>query len=149
MENPKATAIPQGLSPTLRPWAALHDELQTSPSWEGRYKILLATAELLQDFPETLKTDAHLIKGCQSKAWLVCIQDSPQLMWHGTSESKLVQGLLALALCRWQGTPREGLPTLSEAEQFFVDLKLGRHLSASRMGGLRALLQQMFCKPKD
>jgi cysteine desulfuration protein SufE len=90
---------------------------------------------------QTEKTDEYLIKGCQSRVWLVPELKNGKIFFKGESDAIIVKGLVALLLRVASGrTPRE----LMESEMHFIDdLGLKQHLSPTRSNGLLAMVKQI------
>ena len=43
--------------------------------WEDKYRFIIELGEELEGLSNELKVDKNLIRGCQSKVWLVCHYD--------------------------------------------------------------------------
>ena len=117
------------------------EEFSVFDDWMDKYGYLI---ELGNNLPELLpaeKTDEHLIKGCQSRVWLVPELKEGKIWFRGESDAVIVKGLVALLLRVASGrTPRE----LMENEMYFVDeLGLKQHLSPTRSNGLLAMMKQI------
>ncbi|HSH20715.1 MAG TPA: SufE family protein, partial [Draconibacterium sp.] len=87
------------------------------------------------------KTDQNLIKGCQSRVWLVAEMQNGKINFRGESDAVIVKGLVALLLRVVSGrTPDE----LIENDLHFIDdLGLKQHLSPTRSNGLLAMVKQI------
>ena len=48
----------------------LLDNLALFQDWTERYEYVISLGKRLTPLPETARTPAHLIKGCQSQVWL-------------------------------------------------------------------------------
>ncbi len=118
---------------------AIVEEFAFFGDWTERYQYLIDLGRKLPAFPETLKTEAHKVHGCQSQVWLVPAGDAARLDFQATSDSAIVTGLIALLLrvysCR---SVREILGT---RPRFIEAIGLARHLSPTRSNGLAAMLQ--------
>ena len=87
------------------------------------------------------KTEQNLIKGCQSRVWLVAEMENGKINFRGESDAVIVKGLVALLLRVVSGrTPKE----LIENDLHFIDdLGLKQHLSPTRSNGLLAMVKQI------
>jgi cysteine desulfuration protein SufE len=87
------------------------------------------------------KVDQNLIKGCQSRVWLVAEIDNGCINFRGESDAVIVKGLVALLLRVVSGrTPKE----LIENDLHFIDdLGLKQHLSPTRSNGLLSMVKQI------
>ena len=92
--------------------------------------------------PAGLHTPERLVRGCQSQVWIeTCLQDG-RLQLFVDSDAFIVKGLLAVVLAAYNNrTPAAILEF--DIEQYFQQLDLLGHLSASRGNGLRAMVQRI------
>lgn len=110
--------------------------------YESRYRALLQLTKLMPQWEE-YRSDDSLVRGCQSKAWLWAFQsESGAFCIAGDSESKLVRSLLVLMILRVRGMGGAEIAQF-DFEKWLEGLKLERHLSSSRMGGLGALIGRL------
>lgn len=115
---------------------------QDCQQWEQRARLLLQWAAQLDELPEELRTDEHLVHGCETKVWLVLEQHPEQPSFRIASEARLLRGLLALLLVRIEGLTAEQIATV-DCIQWFTQLGLSRQLSPSRSNGLTAVVSKM------
>jgi cysteine desulfuration protein SufE len=113
-------------------------------SWEDRYRFVIDLGKDLPDMDDALKTDEHLVRGCQSQVWLHADFDSDAgvLCLTLDSDAHIVRGLIAIVLAAYDGrTPREILDY--DIEGLFDELDLLKHLSTTRGNGLRAMVNRI------
>lgn len=117
------------------------EEFSVFEDWMDKYGYLIELGNELKDLDPKDKTDQHLIKGCQSRVWLVSDYKDGKLIFHGESDAVIVKGLVALLLrVASDRTPEE----LVNNEFFFVDeIGLKQHLSPTRSNGLLAMIKQI------
>lgn len=117
------------------------EEFSVFEDWMDKYSYLIELGNELKDLDPQEKTDQHLIKGCQSRVWLVSDFKDGKLLFRGESDAVIVKGLVALLLRVVSGrTPEE----LINNELFFVDeIGLKQHLSPTRSNGLLAMIKQI------
>jgi cysteine desulfuration protein SufE len=117
------------------------EEFSVYEDWMDKYGYLIELGNELPDLAQTEKTDEYLIKGCQSRVWLVPELKNGKIFFKGESDAIIVKGLVALLLRVTSGrTPRE----LMESEMHFIDdLGLKQHLSPTRSNGLLAMVKQI------
>ncbi len=129
------TDLPQAAAQTL-------DAFEQAPGWEQRARLLMQWGERLEPLTDMERSDANLVTGCDSKVWLV--GEGRDGHWHfrGTSEARLLRGLLAVLLVRVEGLDSEGLQRL-DVTQWFNQLGLARQLSPSRANGMNAVIGRM------
>jgi len=117
------------------------EEFSVYDDWMDKYAYLIELGNGLGNLPAEEKTEQNLIKGCQSRVWLVAELKDGKIYFRGESDAVIVKGLVALLLRATSGrTPKE----LLENELFFIDeLGLKQHLSPTRSNGLTAMVKQI------
>ena len=117
------------------------EEFSVYSDWMDKYSYLIELGNELKDLDPKEKIDQNLIKGCQSRVWLVADQQNGKINFRGESDAVIVKGLVALLLRVVSGrTPDE----LIENDLHFIDdLGLKQHLSPTRSNGLLAMVKQI------
>ncbi len=106
--------------------------------WMDRYQYLIDMGRKLPEFPESERTDANKIRGCQSQVWFVAEKEGDRLVFRAISDAAIVSGLIALLLRIYSGRkPRDIVDTPPE---FVQALELEQHLSPTRSNGLSSML---------
>ncbi|GAB4332256.1 MAG: SufE family protein [Flammeovirgaceae bacterium] len=85
--------------------------------------------------------DENLIKGCQSKVWLVSEFRDGKVYFHADSNTEITKGLISLLIRILSGrTPEE----IVQAELFFLQ-KIGMSgiIGSQRSNGLASMIKQM------
>ena len=90
----------------------------------------------------TFKTDAHLIRGCQSQVWLTYESSDEGLKFTMDSDAHIVRGLIAVVLIVIQNRSAREIQRL-DIEEIFSQLDLLAHLSVTRGNGLRAMVSRV------
>jgi cysteine desulfuration protein SufE len=117
------------------------DEFSAFDDWMSRYELIIEYAKELEPMPDTDKTPANQIDGCQSNVWFTCRYEDGRIFYTGDSDALLVRGIVALLIHVLSGhTPKE----IVEANLYFLDdIQLREHLSPTRSNGVAAMLKQM------
>jgi cysteine desulfuration protein SufE len=117
------------------------EEFSVYTDWMDKYGYLIELGNDLKDLDPKEKIDQNLIKGCQSRVWLVAEMENGKINFRGESDAVIVKGLVALLLRVVSGhTPKE----LIENDLHFIDdLGLKQHLSPTRSNGLLAMVKQI------
>ncbi|MFC3853816.1 SufE family protein [Salinispirillum marinum] len=118
------------------------DALAFFDSWEDRYKYIIDLGKELPPLDEAYKTDEFIVRGCQSKVWLVPRNESGQWFFAADSDAFIVKGLLAVVLAAYNGKTSEEIKAF-DIEHYFAQLNLLKHLSATRGNGLKAMVQRI------
>ncbi len=117
------------------------DDFSIFSDWSERYQYLIDLAKALPAFPENLKTEANLLKGCQSQVFVHFDAGLERLDIQAISDSSIVSGLISLVLRVYSGrSPAEILAT----QPSFIDgIGLSKNLSITRKNGLAALIARI------
>jgi len=117
------------------------EEFSMYEDWMDKYGYLIELGNDLEDLDPKDKNDQNIIKGCQSRVWLVADLVDGKIVFKGESDAVIVKGLVALLLRVVTGrTPKE----LLETELHFIDdIGLKQHLSPTRSNGLVAMVKQI------
>lgn len=129
-----------------------HKELtaiQQAKDWQSKYRLLMQLGKQLPAMPEKMKQPELLVKGCESRAWLLHYHDKAGDKHYFVldSEARIVKGLMAIMLCLVNGM------TTAELRKFdlchkFDQLNLKPYLSQSRGNGLTAMAERIkACSP--
>jgi cysteine desulfuration protein SufE len=117
------------------------EEFSMYEDWMDKYGYLIELGNDLGDLDPKDKNDQNIIKGCQSRVWLVADIVDGKINFKGESDAVIVKGLVALLLRVVSGrTPKE---LLENKLHFIDDLGLKQHLSPTRSNGLLAMVKQI------
>lgn len=104
----------------------------------SQYEYLIEFAAALPTLDEAFKTDEHLVKDCQSRAWLVLENHSGALSIKADSDTLIVRGVLELIIELLDGRP---LRDVARAEIYFPEkAELMTTFSASRRQGIGSII---------
>ncbi|MDE6230441.1 MAG: SufE family protein [Muribaculaceae bacterium] len=118
------------------------EEFDGLSDWMDRYAYIIDLGNTLPEFPESEKTPANLIEGCQSRVWIDARRaDDGTINFRADSDALIVKGIVALLMRVLNNrTPREIL----DADLYFIDrIGLSEHLSPTRSNGLVAMVKQI------
>ncbi|PIE43945.1 MAG: Fe-S metabolism protein SufE [Gammaproteobacteria bacterium] len=112
--------------------------------WEERYSYIIELGNKHPPFPDSEKTEANLVHGCQSQVWLLHHYDtaSNRIYFLIESDAMIVRGLAAIILTLLNTKSPQELATI-DVENVFGELDLFRHISPTRGNGLRAMLKKI------
>lgn len=118
------------------------ETLEFFDSWEDRYKYIIDLGRELPAMDDSLRTEANIVRGCQSQVWLASEERDGRLFFIADSDAFIVKGLLAVVLAAYNGkTPAAILDF--DIEAYFEQLNLIKHLSVTRGNGLRAMVKRI------
>ncbi|RMF97064.1 MAG: SufE family protein [Gammaproteobacteria bacterium] len=118
---------------------ALIDEFQFFDNWMDRYQYIIEMGRKLPPFPASEQRDENLLKGCQSRVWLITRPEGDRLHFQAVSDSAIVSGLIAILMRVYSG--RRAAEILSTPPAFVSAIGLDQHLSPTRSNGLNAMIQ--------
>ena len=100
--------------------AEVVDDFSMYDEWLDKYEYLIDLGHRLEAFPEELKTEDRLIKGCQSRVWLDATVEGDRLFFRADSDAIITKGIISLLIGvdrgrrllvrRPAGPARESLP---------------------------------------
>lgn len=119
----------------------LIEEFSFFENWEERYEHLIALGKSLKEFPEELKTEDRIIKGCQSRVWIEAYHEDGKLFFNADSDGILPKGIAAVLVKVFSG---ELIGEIINANTDFLE-KIGfqEFLSPSRANGMLAMIKQI------
>ena len=120
----------------------LLDTFEFFDDWEDKYRFIIDIGKELPGLPDGDKTDAHLIRGCQSQVWLTYESSDEGLKFTMDSDAHIVRGLIAVVLIVIQNRSASEIQQL-DIEGIFGLLDLLAHLSVTRGNGLRAMVSRI------
>lgn len=119
----------------------INEEFSIYEDWMDKYSYLIELGNDLPDLDANLKNDQYVIKGCQSRVWLIPELKDGKIYFQGESDAVIVKGLVALLLRVVSGhTPDE---ILNSDLHFVDDIGLKQHLSPTRSNGLLSMIKQI------
>jgi cysteine desulfurase/selenocysteine lyase len=121
------------------------------PDWPTRHDYLIELGERLPPMPPALKTDANLVRGCQSTVYLAARRkpDSMAVIeFLADSDAAIVRGLIALLQRICSGQSAESVLAF-DVDGLFSRIGLDTHLSLSRRNGLAAMVQRLKALARD
>lgn len=117
------------------------EEFELFDDWMQKYDYLIELGNSLPLIEDEFKTEAYLIKGCQSKVWLNAYLENGLVYFKADSDAIITKGIIALLVQVLSGQRAE---KIVEAELTFIDkIGLKEHLSQTRSNGLVNMIKQM------
>jgi len=115
--------------------AALYEDYELLEA-DDRYRLLIDLGKALEPMPDSLKTDATLVRGCSASVWVYPTRlDDGRLHFLADSNAAITKGIIALVLATVQDKmPDEIAATDIAAELAPFDLR--NQLSSNRTQGI-------------
>ena len=110
--------------------------------WEDKYRFIIDLGKDLTPLADAEKTEANLIRGCQSQVWLTHQLSDGKLHFQLDSDAYIVRGLGAVVLIASYDQSPEQITAL-DLDGLFDELDLLAHLSVTRGNGLRSMIEKI------
>ena len=126
--------------------AQLQDELievfSFLDDWEDKYSVIIDYRKQLLPFPEEFKRDEFIVKGCQSRVWVVGEKmENGDIHYHADSDAIITKGLVALVLSIFNN--QKPTEIIHANLDFFEKIGLGSHLTPTRANGLLEMIKRV------
>ncbi|HJW27659.1 MAG TPA: SufE family protein, partial [Saprospiraceae bacterium] len=120
---------------------AIIEEFSQFTDWTDRYEYLIDMGKNLPVIDAQYKTDAYLVKGCQSRVWLHGEIQNHRLYLQADSDAVITKGIIALLVRVFSG---QDLEEIQKADLTFIDvIGLKSHLSPTRSNGLQSMIRHI------
>lgn len=108
---------------------------------EGKLNYLMDLGNKLPVLAENLHIDQFVVKGCQSKVWLVPKFENGRVYFEADSNTAITKGLVSLLVKVWNNrTPQE----ISESNLYFIEkIGMGRMIGSQRSNGFSSMIREM------
>ncbi len=117
------------------------DEFSMFDEWLDKYEYLIELGKSLKDYPDSEKTDNHLIKGCQSRVWLDYKIDGGKIFFNADSDAIITKGIISLLIRIYSGRTAEEI--LSSDFSVVDRIGLKENLSPTRANGLVSMIEKI------
>ncbi len=109
--------------------------------WMDKYNYLIEMGKSVPMIDSQYRTDAYLIKGCQSRVWLQAELEGGRVVFRADSDAVITRGIAAMLIRVFSGQTTQDIIS---ADTSFIDrIGLQEHLSPTRSNGLLSMLKQM------
>lgn len=117
------------------------EDFEVFDDWMDKYNLLIELSKELPELDSTFRTEQYVIKGCQSKVWLVADLHDGKIQFKADSDAIIVKGIVALMVKVLSNqTPADIL----DSDLYFINqIGLKENLSPTRSNGLLAMIKQM------
>lgn len=119
--------------------AQIIEDFSMYDEWLDKYEYLIELGKNLESFPEELKTEDRLIKGCQSRVWLDARMEDSKLIFSADSDAIITKGIISLLISVYSGRTTEEI--VSDDFSFIDSLGLRENLSPTRANGLASMIE--------
>lgn len=117
------------------------DEFSVFEDWMDKYEYIIELGKSVPVIDQEQKTEANLIKGCQSRVWLSSEFRDGRIWFAADSDAIITKGIISLLVRVFNGrTPQE---ILSSDFSFVEKIGLKDNLSPTRANGLVSMIKQI------
>lgn len=100
--------------------------------------------ELGQKLPvldESLKTEENIVKGCQSKVWMIARVENDKIYFEADSNTAITKGLVSLLVRIFNGQSPDNI--LNTDLYFMHKIGMERFIGTQRSNGFASMIKQM------
>ena len=117
------------------------EEFGQFDDWMDKYNYLIEISKELEPIGDQQKVPDNLIRGCQSRVWLVAEMNDGNLVFKADSDAIITKGIIALLIRLLSNRKPD---EIMNADLYFIDrIGLRQNLSPTRSNGLLAMIKQM------
>lgn len=102
---------------------------------------IMELGQKLPPFPEAERTDDNIVKGCQSKVWLIADLDGGKIHFTADSNTAITKGLVSLLIRIFNGQTPDAV--LNCDLYFMRQIGMERFIGTQRSNGFAAMVKQM------
>lgn len=95
----------------------------------------------LEDFPTEEQKEENIIKGCQSKVWLIASEKDGKVHYQADSNTDITKGLISLLIRVLNDRNPEEI--IHSELDFIQRIGMGNIIGSQRSNGLAAMIKQM------
>ena len=117
---------------------AVVEEFSMFDEWLDKYEYLIELGKNLGGYPESSRTEDHLIKGCQSRVWLDWKKEDGKLVFFADSDAIITKGIISLLISVYSGRSAEEIA--GDDFGFIEEIGLKENLSPTRANGLVSMI---------
>ncbi len=123
--------------------AAIEEDFALFDDVRDKIEYIIDLGKGLPPLPETSKTEANRVRGCQSQVWLVAELDpgTRRLALRADSDAVIVKGLISLLLRVYDQRTPEAIA--QNPPEVFERVGLGKMLTPGRANGLYAMVERI------
>lgn len=108
---------------------------------EMALNYIIELGEELDDFPEESRIDENIVKGCQSKVWLIASEKEGKINYKADSNTAITRGLVSLLV---RVLNQSSLKDVVNAEIYFPkQIGMDRFIGTQRSNGFASMINQM------
>lgn len=120
----------------------LIDSFSMMGEWMEKYEFIIELGQELPSMKDEWKTEDNLIRGCQSKVWLVAEKNNDgTLHFTADSDAIITKGLVSMVVSVFQD--KKGKEIVDAPVHFLTEMGLMDNLSPTRSNGVASMIKQI------
>ncbi|WP_258105543.1 SufE family protein [Marinoscillum sp. MHG1-6] len=108
---------------------------------EMTINYIMELGEQLPEMEASKRTDENIVKGCQSKVWLMAGLENDKVQFEADSNTAITKGLVSLLVRVLSGQTPEVI--LNNDVYFPEKIGMNRFIGTQRSNGFAAMIKQM------
>ena len=104
-------------------------------------EYLIEMGKRLPEMDDSLKIEENIVKGCQSKVWLVADFQDQKVSFNADSNTMITKGLVSMLLRIFSGQAPDDI--LNSDLYFIEKIGMNRFIGTQRSNGFGAMIKQM------
>lgn len=117
------------------------EEFEMFEDWMEKYDYIIDLGKSLPIIDEKYKTEAYLIKGCQSQAWIKAELKDGLVYYTGDGDAIITKGIMNVLFRVLSGQKPKDI--VESDLSFLNEIGLKEHLSPTRANGLMSTIKMM------
>jgi len=102
---------------------------------------IMELGQKLPSMPEEDKSEENIVKGCQSKVWLISKMEHDKIYFSADSNTAITKGLVSLLIRIYNGQNPKSI--LNSDLYFMHKIGMERFIGTQRSNGFAAMIKQM------
>lgn len=108
---------------------------------EMSINYIMELGDQLPDYPDELRDEDHIVKGCQSKVWMNARLDDEKVVFEADSNTAITKGLVSILV---RVLNHHSPDEILDADIYFPHkIGMNRFIGTQRSNGFAAMIKQM------
>ena len=107
----------------------------------AKLEYIFDLSKQIPDLDEKHKVDENLIKGCQSKVWLISEAEGDRIIYKADSNTAITKGLIALLI---RVLSEQRAEEIAKADLYFISrIGMNQFIGSQRSNGFANMINKM------
>ena len=116
-------------------------EFSMFDDWMEKYEYIIDLGKEVKGIPEDIKSEDYLVRGCQSRVWLIPSKEEEKLHFQADSDAIITKGIVGMVVRVLSDATAD---EILKSDLYFVDkIGLKEHLSPTRSNGLVSMIKKI------